>query len=237
MDADRQSRKGLRKRFLTDPHVIEVALLGVAATLITGGLVYVAYLAHVARIAHTARTRSNAGSVFVFGKFSPNGTPDPDFTGRIRRAAEHHLVAQRDGASRRWILLGGGEPGSETEADIAHRHIMSIAPCWDGADVTLETRSRNTLQNFSESASLVGTGRTALLTSRYHLARCAMHARHMGVEHDLLAAEDRMRWTPATTARVAGEAGYVMLLDLGFRWATITGNRAMKSRLTGRTGA
>ncbi|HEU4773092.1 MAG TPA: YdcF family protein, partial [Lysobacter sp.] len=71
-----------------------------------------------------------------------------------------------------------------------------------------------------------------LLSSRYHLARCALFARQLGFDAELCAAEPRLQLGPRTLLRLAGEAGYVCWSDLGTRWARLIGHRRMLDRVT-----
>ena len=60
----------------------------------------------------------------------------------------------------------------------------------------LESESRDTLQNLRNARVMLGEGmrsRVTLLSSRYHLARCALFARQLGYDWELCAAEPRLR--------------------------------------------
>ena len=46
------------------------------------------------------------------------------------------------------------------------------------------------------------------------------------------AAEPRLSWSPRMLLRLAGEAGYVCLTDLGTRWARLVRNARMLERVT-----
>ena len=74
--------------------------------------------------------------------------------------------------------------------------------------------------------------RVTLLSNRYHLARCALFARQLGMDWELCAAEPQLTLGPATAWRLAGEAAYVCWSDLGMRWARLIGHRRMLERLT-----
>jgi hypothetical protein len=92
------------------------------------------------------------------------------------------------------------------------------------------------MQNLRNARSLLCEaahhGRVTLLSSRSHLARCALFARQMGIDADVCAAVPTLRWRPATLGRIAGEAAYVCWADLGTRWARLTGNQRMLARVT-----
>ena len=64
----------------------------------------------------------------------------------------------------------------------------------------------------------------------YHLARCALFARNLGFDAEVCAAEPRLRLGPQMLLRIAGEAAYVCLTDIGTRWARLIGHRRMIER-------
>ena len=67
---------------------------------------------------------------------------------------------------------------------------------------------------------------------KYHLARCALFARNLGLDAELCAAEADWQWHPVALWRVAGEAAYVCWTDLGTRWARLIGHRGMLERIS-----
>jgi uncharacterized SAM-binding protein YcdF (DUF218 family) len=72
----------------------------------------------------------------------------------------------------------------------------------------------------------------ALLTSRYHLARCLLLARELGFDARPVAAEDRLPRTPRYLVLLAMEGTYLMWIDLGMRWARLVGHRRMAARIS-----
>ncbi|HSR64218.1 MAG TPA: YdcF family protein, partial [Xanthomonadaceae bacterium] len=131
-------------------------------------------------------------------------------------------------------LLGGGADDEPSEAEIARRELIARGIAGD-APLHLEGKSRDTLQNLRNARELLSGAtlpRVALLSNRYHLARCALFARQLGFDWELCAAEARLRLTPRTLLRLAGEAGYVCWVDLGTRWARLIGHRRMLARVT-----
>ena len=217
-----------------------------AACVLSLGLVYVGYFVHVLRIARKAPCVPERGEcVLLFGKHAPAGLIDHDFEARLDRAVS--LWRERPPASM--VLLGGGAPGEVTEAELAQRGLLARG---FGADtpLQLESRSRDTLQNLRNARTMLsselpagdvvvtlvpvapGQLQVTLLSSRYHLARCALFARQLGFDAELCAAEPRLQLGPRTLLRIAGEAAYVCWSDLGTRWARLIGNRRMLSRVT-----
>ena len=66
------------------------------------------------------------------------------------------------------------------------------------------------------------------LSPRIHAA----FARQLGIEAELCAAEPRLALTPRILWRLAGEAGYLCLLDIGTRWARLIRSRRILERVT-----
>ena len=228
----RRSRLAHRLALLIDRdalHSLAVAALACAASF---GVVYVGYLVHVVRVARSASCTPVRGqTVLLFGKHAPLGRPDPDFQARLQRAAT--LWQQRP--PRSMLLLGGGPAGAPTEAALAQASLLELGIPAD-ATLVLEDRSRDTLQNLRNARELwradAAAGTVTLLSSRYHLARCAMLAGQLGMRWELCAAEPELSWRPTALCRLAGEAAYVCWVDLGARWARLIGHERMLARLS-----
>jgi uncharacterized SAM-binding protein YcdF (DUF218 family) len=225
-----------RLRLFGDRDVLHAAAVATAACVLTAGLVYVGYFLHVWRTARRAPCLPERGDcVLLFGKHAPGGRIDRDFEARLDRAVS--LWRQRPPA--RVVLLGGGAHGEPTEAEIARAGLLARGFATD-APLQLEAASRDTLQNLRNARSLLGETlfvdgmhrRVTLLSSRYHLARCALFARQLGFDAELCAAETRLQLGPRMLARLAGEAAYVCWTDLGTRWARLIGHRRMLARVT-----
>lgn len=226
-----RSRLAHRLALLVDRdalHSLAVAALACVASL---GVVYLGYLVHVIRVARSAPCEPARGeTVLLFGKHAPRGRPDPDFQARLQRAA----MLWRQRPPRSMLLLGGGPAGGPTEAALAQAHLLELGVPPDAA-LVLEDRSRDTLQNLRNAralwhdAALPDT--VTLLSSRYHLARCALLAGRLGLRWELCAAESAFSWRPAALCRLAGEAAYVCWVDLGTRWARLIGHQRMLARL------
>ena len=231
------SRLRHRLNLFSDRDIVHAGLVAAAACVLSVGLVYVGYFVHVLRVARKApcapvhSPAAPGECVLVFGKHAPGGRLDADFTARLDRAA----ALWREHPPARMVLLGGGPDGGPSEADLARDGLLArgIAP---DAPLVLEAASRDTLQNLRNARELLvplaDRGRVVLLSSRYHLARCALFARQLGLEAEVCAAEPRLAWTPRTLLRLAGEAGYVCLTDVGTRWARFIRHRRMLERVT-----
>jgi uncharacterized SAM-binding protein YcdF (DUF218 family) len=226
------SRLDHRRRLFLDRDVLHAGVVAATACTLTAGLVYLGYFVHVVRTARRAPIRpAHARTVLVFGKHAPDGRLDADFAARIARA--HDLWRER--APQTIVLLGGSAPGHPAEAEVA-RDALHAAGIAADAPLQLEKASRDTLQNLRNARDLLDDearrAPVTLLSSRYHLARCALFARQLGLDAELCAAEPALRWTPTTAIRLAGEAAYVCWVDLGTRWARLTRNRRMLARVT-----
>ena len=227
-----RSRLKHRLALLTDRdalHSLAVAALACVASL---GVVYVGYLVHVVRIARSAPCEPVRGqTVLLFGKHAPRGRVDPDFQARLQRAA----MLWRQRPPRSMMLLGGGPAGAPTEAALAHASLLELGIPAD-APLVLEDRSRDTLQNLRNARALWPEGAApetvTLLSSRYHLARCALLAGQLGMRWELCAAEPAFTWRPSGLWRLAGEAAYVCWMDLATRWARLIGHQRMLARLS-----
>jgi uncharacterized SAM-binding protein YcdF (DUF218 family) len=238
------SRIAHQLRLFGDRDVLHTLAVAGAACVLSAGLVYVGYFVHVLRIARSAPCDplgdavrdaiddpAAGGCVLLFGKHAPGGRIDRDFDARLARAA----TLWRRRPARRVLLLGGGPPGAPSEAEIARVALHARGIAID-APLLLESQSRDTLQNLRNARDLLRTaahrGRVTLLSSRYHLARCALFARQLGLDAEVCAAETEWRWHPSALWRVAGEAAFVCWTDLGTRWARLIGNRRMLARVT-----
>ena len=225
------SRHAHRLSLFGDRDVLHAGVVAAAACVLSAGLVYCGYLVHVWRTAHRAPTRpEHAGCLLLFGKHAPQGRIDQDFDARLARAA----ALWRETPPATVLLLGGGAANEPTEAEVARRELLARGMA--DAPLRLEGKSRDTLQNLRNARELLRTAtalpRVALLSNRYHLARCALFARQLGFDWELCAAEPRLRLTPRTVLRLAGEAAYVCWIDLGTRWARLIGHRRMLARVT-----
>jgi uncharacterized SAM-binding protein YcdF (DUF218 family) len=233
------SRRSHRLAVIGDGDALHAGVVAAAACVLSAGLVYLGYFVHVLRVARQAPCLPVRGEcVLLFGKHAPHGRIDRDFAARLERAVT--LWSERPPASV--VLLGGGAQGEPSEAEIARRAL--VARGVGGVPLQMEAQSRDTLQNLRNARDLLrvtargGTAlqgtlpRVTLLSSRYHLARCALFARQLGFEWELCAAEPRLPLGPRTLARLATEAAFVCWSDLGTRWARLIGHRRMLARVT-----
>ncbi|MBS7458759.1 YdcF family protein [Coralloluteibacterium stylophorae] len=218
-----------------DPHlhrdILHSALVSALVAVLTLGGLYLAFLWRTWRTARLAPTDVEHEVVLVFGKRLVDGLPDADFRARLERA--HVLATARPG--RILMLMGGGAPGAN-EAEAA-REALALMGLPADVPVLLEAASLDTLQNLRNARALLAAqglarARVALVSSRYHLARCAAFARSLGVHGDPVAATAEMARGWRSWRRLAGEAGYLCWFEVGSAWARLIGHRRMLARVT-----
>ncbi|NII10885.1 YdcF family protein [Oleiagrimonas sp. C23AA] len=217
-------------RYLRDADVLHALAVVMVALAASGGLVWLGYIVHVWQLAARSRLRpSRAGVVLVFGRRLVDDRPEADYRQRLRRC----LRLMRAGTAVRVLLLGGASGGRISEAQAGADWLRANqAPA--AVPVTLEQASIDSLENLRHARSLLGEPLppVQLVTSRYHLARCRHLARRLGFQCQLIAAEPRLPRTLRYARRIVLEAGYLMWIDLGLRWAHLIGHRRMAERIT-----
>ena len=222
-------------RYLRDRDVQYAALVTVLALLLSAGLLWLGYLIHVWRIAaRSPLTPSRRMTVLVFGQRLQHDHPPPDYRLRLRRALKLLRQQQVD----HLLLLGGRSGGTCTEAEAGLAWLQQQGmPA--AAQVELEQDSVDSLENLRHARRLLQAGRpngqlpsVALVTSRYHLARCLLLARRLGFDSVPVAAEPALPRQPRYLGLLLMEATYLMWIDMGLRWARLTGHHRMAARIS-----
>jgi uncharacterized SAM-binding protein YcdF (DUF218 family) len=222
-------------RYLRDADVLHAAVVTLLALVLSAGIVWLGYVAHVWRIARRAPTTlPGRWVVLLFGRQLVADEPEHDYRGRLARG----LALVRAGMASRVLLLGGCSGGTRSEARAGHAWLQGQGlPA--GARIELEQESVDSLENLRHARGLLQGGDraevlppVALLTSRYHLARCLLLARRLGFDGHAVAAEGALPRTPRYVALVLMEATYLMWIDLGVRWARLIGHRRMAARIS-----
>ena len=226
------SRLVHRLNLFSDRDVLHAGVVTGLACIASAGLVYIGYFVHVWRVARNAPTEAGQGDcLLLLGKHAPRGEPDREFGERLDRAA----ALWRSRRPRHVVLLGGGPPGVASEAEVARAGLLARGLV-EESPWLLEARSRDTLQNLQNARDLLAAmddrGPVILLSSRYHLARCMLLARQLGLDAEPVAAEAKLKIGPRMLLRIAGEAGYVCLTDIGTRWVRLVGARRALERVT-----
>lgn len=223
-------------RYLSDRDVLLAAAVTALAMAASGGLVWVGYWLHVWWVARASPLAPGTPmAVLVFGRRLVDSRPEHDFEARLERA----LALVRSGHGEALFLLGGHGGGrvSEAAAGAQWLHQRGLPP---GTRLVLEQASVDSLENLRHARSLmqhdaagVQLPPVALVTSRYHLARCQWLARRLGFQRcEPVAAEVGLRWDWRLWKRLAAESGYLMWIDLGWRWARLMGHERILARLS-----
>ncbi|WP_232823561.1 YdcF family protein [Dyella sp. C9] len=223
-------------RYLSDRDVLHAAAVTLVAVLLSLGLVWVAYFVHVWRVAaRSPLTVSGHRTVLVFGRRLVRDHPEADYEQRLGRA----LALMRSAQTEHVLLLGGRSGGTLSEA-AAGRNWLARHELPAGIVLQLEQASVDSLENLRHARSLLQEDGpvmcvlppVALVTSRYHLARCLLLARRLGFDSVPVAAEPRLVLNRRYVFRLLAESGYLMWIDLGVRWAGLIGHRRITTRLS-----
>ncbi|HXD38642.1 MAG TPA: YdcF family protein [Rhodanobacter sp.] len=223
------------RRYLRDRDVLQAGLVSLLVLLLSGGVVWLGYLIHVCRVAaRSPRVPPRRMVALVFGRQLRHDQPEHDYGQRLRRA----LALARAEHTDHLLLLGGGRPGQRSEAAAGEVWLRQRG-LPDRVRLELEQASSDSLENLRHARQLLqaqaghaALPSVALVTSRYHLARCLLLARRLGIDGLPVAAEDAMPWRPRYVLRLLAEASYLMWIDLGLRWAGLIGNRRMAARIS-----
>ena len=221
-------------RYLGDRDVQYAAVGTALAVLLSGGMVWLAYVIYVCRVALRSPLQlPQRMVVLVFGHQLRDGLPQLDYRWRLHRVLRE---AHADRAER-ILLLGGCSDGMHSEAAAGYEwlrcHGLPAA-----VHVELEQESIDSLENLRQARRLLGAQLpgaalppVALVSSRYHLARCQLLAHRLGFACVTIAAEPVLPHRAGYIGRLLLEATYLMWIDVGMRWATLTGRERMRSRL------
>jgi uncharacterized SAM-binding protein YcdF (DUF218 family) len=222
-------------RYLRDHDIQHAAMVTVLAVLLSGGLVWLGYLIHVCRVAARSPLAPPQRMVaLVFGRRLENDAPEHDYQLRLQRV----LTLTRQGQADHILLLGGCSGGQCSEAAAGHAWLQQHGLSAD-VRVELEQDSVDSLENLHQARCLLqgqadrnGLPPVALVTSRYHLPRCLLLARRLGLDALPIAAEPVMPWHGRYLRLLLLESGFLMWTDLGLRWAQLIGHHRMRDRIS-----
>lgn len=220
-------------RYLGDGDILIAAAVTLVALVASLGLLYVAHLVRVWRVATRSPLQAAAPrTLLVFGRKLVDGQPEADFVGRLDRARANAF----EGFAPQVLLLGGrSDGGTVSEAEAGQQWLQGAG--WPASvPLLLEQESVDSLENLRHARDILRReGRVpsvALVTSRYHLARCLYLARRLAFDAIPVAAEASFPGGYRYVRRMALEAGYLMWIDTGYRWARLTGNQRVVARLS-----
>lgn len=222
-------------RYLRDHDIQHAAVVTVLAVLLSAGLVWLGYLIHVCRVAARSPLAPRRRMIaLLFGRRLQNDAPEHDYQLRLHRV----LTLAERGQTDHVLLLGGCSGGLCSEAAAGHAWLLRHGLA-DDVWVELEQDSVDSLENLRQARHLLraqadgaGLPAVALITSRYHLARCLLLARRLGFDAMPIAAEPVMRWHGRYLRLLLVESGFLMWTDLGLRWAQLIGHRRMRDRIS-----
>ena len=222
-------------RYLRDHDIQHAGVVTVLAVLLSGGLVWLGYLIHVCRVAACSPLAPPRRMIaLVFGRRLENDAPEHDYQLRLRRV----LILAEQQQTDHVLLLGGCSGGQCSEAAAGHAWLLQHGLATD-VRVELEQNSVDSLENLRQARRLLqaqadraGLPPVALVTSRYHLARCLLLARRLGFNATPIAAEPAMSWHRRYLGLLLIESGFLMWTDLGLRWAQLIGHRRMHERIS-----
>ncbi len=205
--------------------------LSTVIAVLSCGMTWLLSLFYVLWIA--CRTRCdppNVRRILVLGmRLDALGQPGPDYRQRLARAAI--LRATHDAAQ---IVIVGGKttPGQPSEA--AAGAIFLQAHNVPAAAILLEERSRHTLENLTlyRARFVADAGPTALVTSRFHLARSALLAAGLEIPRVPCAAEQSRCPALRHIPLMVFEALLIHWYVTGRSFARLTGNRRMGARIS-----
>ncbi len=216
-----------------DADVRKITAVVLIVMLLTAGLPLFAGVCYVLAIATRAGARIRPTAAWlVLGKRLVSGRPDADFERRLIRL---HALRKEYPEVRTLILGGQSADNSRSEARAGAEYLAALAGR-ELDDIQLEERSRDTLENLRNAMHALGGSAVALpvtlISNRYHLARCGLLARHLGLRSQLCAAETHWQWSARALLQVCSEAGYICWFTIGKRWIKLIGSERMLSRIS-----
>lgn len=205
-------------------------LLSTVVMIVTCGLSLGWPLRDVLRTARSAASwMPPGGLIVVLGMRLRNGAIAPDYAVRLDRVVS--LYREDD---RRRILIVGGRTGCDEISEAEKGEEFLADSGIDPGHIHLEQSSLNTLENLRNARSILKqdeAGSFALVTNRYHLARCEMIARGLGLQPVLCGAEGRFAISTALLPRLLMEAYYIQWYRIGVIWARLSGSKKSLARI------
>lgn len=133
------------------------------------------------------------------------------------------------------VMLMGGFTGSNPISEARSGYDYLVSNGVSSEDLLLEERSRNTLENLKNSREQLRNANItyiALVSNRYHLARCLTLARGLGMNIKACAAEENSYFSLRMWPRLLLEAYYLHWYHTGKVWSRLTKNRHSLSRIS-----
>ena len=207
-------------------------LLSLLVIVVTAAIPLLLTYIRVLRIARNSSCHTDSCSgCFVFGKKLVNGSIDDEYRLRLEKALQ--LIHEQP--ERLVLLLGGvtsaGAP-SEAASGLFYLQQYDLP---EQSNICLEEHSKNTLDNLQNARQMLQREqieRVALISNRYHLARCQLIANSLKIKHSLCAAEPVLTINAVMLWKLLIEAAYIHWFVVGKNWARLIGNRRMLGRVT-----
>ena len=205
-------------------------LLSTVVVVATCGLSLGWPLRHILRAANNAPSKVPAASLLVvLGMRLRKKEVGPDYAVRLDRV----IKLCREDNSRK-ILIVGGRTGNDEISEAEKGEEYLTASGINPEQIHLEQSSLNTLENLRNMRAMLipnEADNIALITNRYHLARCELISRGLGLFPKLCGAEDRFVMSGALLVRLLMEAYYIHWYHTGVIWTRVSGSRKSLSRI------
>ncbi|MDG6774327.1 YdcF family protein [Thiomicrorhabdus sp. ZW0627] len=168
--------------------------LSILSALLTFGFFWFWRAFQCYRIAQSAETSlpdKTSIPLIVFGKQLHENRMDEDFKTRLNRVSTLQNTIHPD---QKIFLLGGiTNQNTVSEAQAGADALLAEHPELSDK-LVLEESSRNTLENLKQARIYLNEHnlplQAGLITNRYHLNRCQVMAKGLGLDGTLIAAED-----------------------------------------------
>lgn len=202
---------------------IEVLVINTLVILLSLGISLLVTGLWILISAAKAQTRCKNQTLLVPGKKLQAGKPDGDFILRLNAAA----TLAND--VKEVILLGGAVDGSGVSEAAAGKHYLLQKSPELSDKLRLEERSATTFENFRNVRVMLSDhSACAVLSNRYHLARCLSQARALGLSVTGVAAEPAFRLPIDAWLR---ETWFQHLFSVGYTWARLRRHQELLSYL------
>ncbi|MFA5628183.1 MAG: YdcF family protein [Thiohalomonadaceae bacterium] len=203
-------------------------LISIVLICCSGGLTFFWMLHRVYRTASAASCELAATTcVLVPGVRLVDDAVGMDFRLRLERA----LALHKAGAGS--LLLLGGFTGQSDVSEAAKGAEYLSSRGLAAEFMRLEESSCHTLGNLRNARELLSKNTpVSIVSNRYHLARLAVIADGLGMQHQLCAAEERWCNSGAIFARLLLEAFYLHWYLTGRYWARLVGDKEILSKIS-----
>jgi uncharacterized SAM-binding protein YcdF (DUF218 family) len=192
---------------LRDPVLRESLIVTLLALIASAGLVLLACWAWVLRVSLLRDRALRVDRLVVCGHLLVAGRPSCVYRRRLARAAALAVADPR----LRVLLAGGGEP---SEAAVGRDWLIAEHGI-DPERIDLEELSTDTFENLRHAREMLPPRtRLGVITSRFHLARVMVYARHLGLDGASLR-----------------EAAFLCWFICGRTWARAAGRRPLLDRI------